>query len=69
MIGDDEVIGVDGICKRGDAFKNIRVRDPFQLERRPVLFMHRLNLDFFGGWQQRPDDDAGLATERLHAQQ
>ena len=69
MIGDDEVVGIDGICERGDAFKNIRVRDPFQFELRLVLFMHRLNLDFFGVRQQRPDDDAGLVAERMHAQQ
>ena len=69
MIRDDEVVGINCIGQLGDAFKNIRVGNPLQLELRPVLFMHGLDFDFFGVGQQRADDEAGLVAERLHAEQ
>ncbi len=69
MIRDDEVVGVNGICQFGDAFKHIRVGNPLQLERGLVLFMHGLDLDFFGVGQQCAGDNTGFVAERLHAEQ
>ena len=69
FIRDDQVVGVNGIGQLGDAFKHVRVWNPLQLERGLVLFMHGLDLNFFGIRQERADDDAGFVPQRLHPQQ
>jgi hypothetical protein len=69
MIGDDQVVSVDGIGRFGDAFKNIRFWNPLEFEPGFIFFVNRLDFDLLCVGQQRADDKTRFVAERLHSEQ
>ena len=69
VTGKDEIVGINGNGIPRDAFKDVRARNPFQLEPGLAFFVDRLDFDLFSARQQGADDEARLVAKRMHTEQ